>query len=149
VRGNSHARFCSRGVRGDPRIDCNHFLSRHYTKACRLLTWCKCPWRYPVDATHMASEKGGHQQQCAVRGNVCRGDQGGEHVGRYPIRRRLEVFPAQKDAHRAEASSANARKVTCDLGSIQVSPPIHGACDWPVVDAETKGHGRAASGVRP
>jgi hypothetical protein len=23
VRGNSHARFCSRGVRGDPRIDCN------------------------------------------------------------------------------------------------------------------------------
>jgi hypothetical protein len=23
VWGNSHARFCSRGVRGDPRIDCN------------------------------------------------------------------------------------------------------------------------------
>jgi hypothetical protein len=37
VRGNSHARFCSRGVRGDPRIDCNR-LSAAIARRAQELT---------------------------------------------------------------------------------------------------------------
>jgi hypothetical protein len=40
VRGNSHARFCSRGVRGDPRIDCNR-LSAAIVRRVQELTKAK------------------------------------------------------------------------------------------------------------
>jgi hypothetical protein len=37
VRGNSHARFCSRGVRGDPRIDCNRLSAAIARRAQELI----------------------------------------------------------------------------------------------------------------
>lgn len=36
MRGNSHARFCSRGVRGDPRIDCNRLSAAIVRRAQKL-----------------------------------------------------------------------------------------------------------------
>jgi hypothetical protein len=37
VRGNSHARFCSRGVRGDPHIDCNRLSAAIARRAHELV----------------------------------------------------------------------------------------------------------------
>jgi hypothetical protein len=36
VRGNAHARFCNRGVRGDPGIDCNRWARALYRRAGEL-----------------------------------------------------------------------------------------------------------------
>jgi hypothetical protein len=72
VRGNSHARFCSRGVRGDPRIDCNRLAFGLARRAQELTKAKQTDTNGPVDAvpqpTHQPSRT---LQRCPSQRRRC------------------------------------------------------------------------------